>query len=108
MCGSTRGVSCLFACKEFQKFPGTPKAFAIAINYGLHTLYASGKPSISPGTWCFTSEGMTADPESRDTPYHLQFSIQVSCMGCFTWRPHPNLTVTPYLLCILGTCKTKY
>ena len=30
---------------------------------------------------CCTLGGMTADYESRDVPYNLQYALQVSCMG---------------------------
>ena len=50
---------------------------------------------------------MTADSESRDMPYHLEYVRQVLCMSCCTWRSHMILTWTPYLLCVLGKTKNK-
>ena len=49
----------------------------------------------------------TADSESSDTPYHLQYGRQVSYMCCFTCMIHPILTWTPYLVCVLGKIKKK-
>ena len=56
---------------------------------------------------CYTrvplfSGGMTSDSESRNVPYHLQCSQQVSCVGCCMWRSHLIWTWAPYLVCALG------
>ena len=59
------------------------------------------------GTWCYTSEAMAADSESRDTPYHLKYARQVSCMGCGTRRLPQILTSTSYQLCAFGKLKNE-